>query len=362
MQDFQALPAAMQVADRDAALRVLASGHYVLGKEVAAFEAEWAAACGSAAAVGVGNGMDAIEISLRAIGIGPGDEVVTTAMTACATVLAIVRAGAVPVLADIDPGTGLLDRDSVARCLSTRTRALLLVHLYGQMRDVQGWQAFTEQAGIVLLEDCAQAHLAREGDRVAGTFGPLGAYSFYPTKNLGAAGDGGAIIGSDPAAIDACRVLRDYGQRGKYHHVVAGLNSRLDEMQAAILRARLPWLQSLNQRRRDIATRYRERLSNPLVRLLEPPLAPENHVHHLFVVRCERRDELAAHLRTLGVDSAVHYPVPMHRQEACRGARIDPEGLPATEAHARTCLSLPCHPFLDDASVEAVVAAVDAFR
>ena len=235
MNDFKAEPAELREAMSAAAARVFASGWYVLGNELKAFEQAWAAACGTAFCLGVGNGMDAIELALRGLDIGPGDEVVTTPMTAFATVLAVLRAGATPVLADIEPDSGLLSPASVRRCLSPRTRAVLLVHLYGQMRDMPAWAALCGDAGIALIEDCAQAHLACWDGQPAGSLGVAGAYSFYPTKNLGAIGDGGALVTqSEPLAQRVGR-LRNYGQSERYVHPELGMNSRLDELQAALL-------------------------------------------------------------------------------------------------------------------------------
>jgi dTDP-4-amino-4,6-dideoxygalactose transaminase len=361
MNDFAARPLPLREAEKAAAARVLDSGHYILGAEVRAFEARWAAACGTRHAAGVGNGMDAIEIALRALDIGPGDEVVTSAMTAAATVLAIVRAGATPVLGDIDPRTALLDLASLERCLSPRTRAVLPVHLYGQVRGMADFQALARARGLHLVEDCAQAHLARADGRCAGSFGAIGAYSFYPTKNLGAVGDAGAVVTDDDALAQAVLALRDYGQAGKYRHVRVGLNSRLDEMQAAILSARLDWLEAATGRRRAIAAAYRARLANPQVRLLAAPETEASHVHHLFVVTCARRDALAQHLAGRGIESAVHYPLALHRQPAFADIAVDPAGLAHAERHAQECLSLPCHPAMDDDAVAAVCEAVDAF-
>lgn len=362
MNDFRAEPQALRTAQADAAKRVVESGWYVLGNEVRQFEAAWSRVCGAARCVGVGNGMDAIEIGLRALGIGPGDEVITTPMTAFATVLAILRSGATPVLADIRTDSALLDIESAQRCLTSRTRAVLLVHLYGQIHDMDAWVAFCARAEILLLEDCAQSHLARWTGRSAGTFGPFGAYSFYPTKNLGALGDGGAVITDDGALADRCAMLRNYGQGDRYHHEMVGLNSRLDEMQAALLGTRLPWLEKFTERRRQIASAYRSGIRNPAVGLLREPQNPENHVYHLFVLTSDRRDQLARHLRNAEVETLVHYPVPMHLQKPCRDLARDPKGLPAAESHAARCLSLPCHPQLDDADVGRVIDAVNAFH
>jgi dTDP-4-amino-4,6-dideoxygalactose transaminase len=361
MNDFRAEPEELLRAQAAAAERVIRSGWYVLGNEVKAFEAAWAARCGLSHCLGVGNGMDAIEIGLRALGIGPGDEVITTPMTAFATVLAVIRAGAVPVLADIDPGTALLDPASVERCLSPRTKAVLLVHLYGQIRDMDRWMALCRGANIALAEDCAQAHLASWKGRSAGSFGEFGAYSFYPTKNLGALGDGGAVVTARADLAEAVGRLRNYGQSQRYHHPILGLNSRLDEMQAALLSARLPWLERFGERRRAIASAYRQGIREGRVRLLSAPMEEQNHVYHLFVVTCDIRDTLLTHLKERGVEAQIHYPIPMHQQAPCRDIRRDPAGLPRAEAHARVCVSLPCHPQMSDGEIEAVIAAVNAF-
>lgn len=359
---FAEEPAELRDSMRAAFDRVMDSHHYILGPEVAAFEDEFAAASDVAHAIGVANGLDAIEISLRALGIGPGDEVVTTAMTAFASVLGIVRAGATPVLADIDPDTALLDPESVARCLSPRTRAVLPVHLYGQMRNLDQWRAFADEHGVALIEDCAQAHLARESGGAAGSFSPIAAFSFYPTKNLGAIGDAGAVVTSDPELAGTAKQLRNYGQAGQYEHVSLGLNSRLDELQAALLRARLAWLPEFTARRQAIADRYRAEISNAAIRLLAAPTEASAHVYHQFVVLSDDRYALANHLRDNGIGSLVHYPIPLHQQPACLDIARDPAGLTRAERHAVTCLSLPCHPGLSDADVTAVIEATASFR
>jgi dTDP-4-amino-4,6-dideoxygalactose transaminase len=357
--DFTATP---HTEELEAAARVLDSGWLILGDEVRAFEAEWAARCGVPHAVGVGNGLDAIEIGLRAAGIGRGAEVITTPMTAVATVLGILRAGATPVLAEIDPRTALLDPASVERCITPATRAVLLVHLYGQLHNPQLWTDLCSVHGIELLEDCAQSHDASESGTRAGAWGTFGAFSFYPTKNLGAAGDAGAVVTRDPGLADRAAMLRNYGQSTRYEHPLEGLNSRLDEMQAAILRVRLPRLERATERRREIAALYREGITNPAVRMLAEPDSPDNHVYHLFVVTCPHREALQGHLASAGIQTLIHYPIPAHRQVFLEGIRMDRRGLGDAEAHARECLSLPCAPHLTIADVERVVAAVNDFR
>ncbi len=361
MNDFRAEPQALREAMLDAARKVIESGWYVLGKEVEAFEEKWAAACGVSHAVGVGNGMDAIEIALRTLGISHGDEVITTPMTAFATVLAIFRSGATPVLADIDPDTALLSPDSAERCISSRTRAVVLVHLYGQIRGMDAWTAFCGRHRISLVEDCAQAHLAQWKNRTAGSFGEIGAYSFYPTKNLGALGDAGMIVTNNTTLAEEARCLRNYGQSIRYHHPQLGLNSRLDELQAAILSERLRWLSDFTDRRLQIAEMYRAGIKNHRIRQLVAPEYPSSHVFHLYVIACEQRDALQRHLQHNQVQSLIHYPIPVHMQEPCRDVARDPRGLNNSDAHAASCLSLPCHPQMTDGDVCRVIDSVNSF-
>jgi len=362
MNDFKGEPPELREAMLGAARRVLESGWYVLGNEVVAFEKQWAAACGVPHAVGVGNGMDAIEIALRALNVGPGDEVITTPMTAFATVLAILRAGATPVLADIDPETALLSIVSAARCVSPRTKALLLVHLYGQVRNMQAWSDFCAKHGIKLVEDCAQAHLATWQGKVAGSFGAAGAYSFYPTKNLGAPGDAGMLVTNDAPLAQRAGRLRNYGQSVRYHHPEIGMNSRLDEIHAAMLAERMKWLSEFTKRRRQIADAYRAGINNAFVQLLAAPEEKDAHVYHLFVITCEQREALQAHLLANKVQALIHYPIPIHHQETCLGMERDPQGFGNTERHAAICLSLPCHPQMTDSDIAAVIAAVNSFQ
>lgn len=362
MNDFRAEPEDLIREELDAAERVLRSGWYILGDEVGKFESNWAFRCGVRFAVGVGNGMDAMEIGLRALGIGKGDEVITTPMTAFATILAILRAGAEPVLADIDPETALLDPDSVDRCLSPRTRAVLLVHLYGQMGDMESWVNLCRRKGILLLEDCAQSHGASWRGKAAGSFGAWGAYSFYPTKNLGAVGDGGALVTDSEEIAGKAAILRNYGQSQRYHHPEAGLNSRLDELQAAILRVRLKRLNDFTDRRREIARAYSGRIDNPLIKMMARPKEKDSHVHHLFVILSEERDRLAAYLPSREISTHIHYPIPAHLQRPCNGVKIDPRGLKQAERHAARCLSIPCHPQMGDKDVTRVIEVLNEFR
>lgn len=359
--DFQREPEALIEAQLRAAEAVIRSGWWVLGQQVQAFEQAWASHCGTIGAVGVANGLDAIEIGLRSLGVGPGDEVITTALTAYATTLAIQRCGAIPVFAEIDPATACLDPTSIERCIGPSTRAVLVVHLYGRAANLTELQQICARKEILLLEDCAQAHGAQHAGRPVGSIGSFGAWSFYPTKNLGAIGDAGALTSSDLAVLAKAKQLRNYGQSDRYHHDLPGLNSRLDELQAAVLTVRLPYLQAWTERRRNIAERYWREISHPDLELLVPPIDPSCHVHHLFVLRTPRRKALQNHLEELGIKTLIHYPVPCHLQKALGNHRIDPAGLKITEQHAATCLSLPIHPFLTEKEVDRVIAACNCF-
>jgi len=355
--DFQREPESLIQDQLRAAEAVLRSGWWILGNQVQEFEQAWASKCATTGAVGVANGLDAIEIGLRSLGIGPGDEVITTALTAYATTLAIQRCGAIPVFADIDPSTACLDPVSVERCISPASRAVLVVHLYGRAANLSDLQEICARRELLLLEDCAQAHGAHYAGRPVGSIGTFGAWSFYPTKNLGAIGDAGALTSSDQSLLAKAKQLRNYGQSDRYLHDLQGLNSRLDELQAALLLERLPHLQAWTERRRSIAQRYWTEISSPDLELLSPPSDPSSHVHHLFVLRTPRRQELQRHLEEAGIKSLIHYPVPCHLQKALGAHRIDSAGLHITVHHAETCLSLPIHPFLSDQDVDRVVTA-----
>lgn len=342
----------------DAVRRVLESGWYILGREVAAFEEEFAAYCGAAACVGVNSGTDALYLALRACNIGPGDEVVTVAHTAVATVAAIRMTGATPVLVDIDPLRYTMSPAALAEATTPATRAVIPVHLYGQSVDMDAIMAIAGNRFVI--EDCAQAHGARYKGQPVGSFGNLACYSFYPTKNLGALGDGGAVTGNDPALLDRVRLLREYGWTPQERYVshVEGVNSRLDEMQAAILRVRLRHLDAGNAARRRLAERYAAMLP---AELQKPVEAQEcRHVYHLYVVQTEQRDRLRAHLAEQGIGSGIHYPVPVHLQPAYAGDAIRARNLRVTERAAGEVLSLPMHPALREEQIDAVAAAVTA--
>lgn len=325
-----------------AALEVLRSGWYVLGPQVHAFEEEFAAWLGVPDAAGVASGTDALLLALLACGIGPGDDVITPSHTAVATLAAIELAGARPVFADIRPETFTLDPDAAAAAITPATRAIVAVHLYGQMADMDALAQLASRHHLALVEDCAQAHGAASEGRLAGTVGDIACFSFYPTKNLGAAGDGGLVASRRPALIERVRSLRQYGWRERYVSAETGLNSRLDELQAALLRVKLRRLDAWNRQRQALAGRYDELLAGSAV--ITPAVAPGNrHVYHLYVVRSLQRDALQAHLARCGIGTAVHYPAPVHQQPAYR--RLAPHGgLPVTERAAAEILSLPMYP------------------
>jgi dTDP-4-amino-4,6-dideoxygalactose transaminase len=338
--------------------RVIDRGWFVLGPEVSAFEQEFAAASGAAHAAGVGTGTDAIALILRALDIGPGDEVITSPLSAAYSALAVIMAGARPVFADVDPRRATIDPERIEERVTPRTRAVLPVHLYGQPADMDAIARVAARHGLAVVEDCCQAHLATSGGRPVGTIGVAGAFSFYPTKNLGALGDGGAVVTSDAALADRVKRLRNGGQTDRYHHLEPGINSRLDDMQAAILRARLPRLRGWTDRRRALAARYRSRLAGAPVELL--PERDGGHVYHLFVVRSPERDALQAHLASRGIETLIHYPIPIPRQPAMAGQH--PADCPVAARLCGEILSLPLHPALRDDEVDEIAAAVHAFQ
>ncbi len=346
----------------DAAVaRVLASGWYVLGEETAAFEREFAAYCGAGQrnieCVGVNSGTDALALALRACDIGPGDEVITVAHTAVATAAAIRLSGATPVFVDINPSTYTLDAGQIEQAITPHTRAIVPVHIYGHPAELDRVLALAAAHDLRVIEDCAQAHGARYHDQPVGTLGDLGCFSFYPTKNLGALGDGGAVIGANPELIERVRLLREYGwtPANRYVSQIEGTNSRLDEIQAAILRVKLRVLDEWNAQRHALAMRYGERLPSTVLRPVEIPGC--RHAFHLYVVRVPRRDALRAALRAQGIGTGIHYPTPIHRQPAYAAAFATVE-LPVTEKFAGEILSLPLHPLLVEASVDRVAQAM----
>ena len=351
--------------DIDAAIvRALESGRYILGAEVSGFEAEWAEYVGAKHSVGVGNGTDAIELALRALGVGAGDVVITTSNTAVATVAAIELTGASALLVDVDEQTMTVSAERLEEELTRKkhrgAKAVIAVHLYGWPAEMEAINCLAAQHGLKVIEDCAQAHGAAIEDRAVGTWGDIGAFSFYPTKNLGALGDGGAVVTDDPDLAQRLRELRMYGWKQRYISDSPGMNSRLDDLQAAILRVKLVHLDAANARRRAIAQRYHESLGDlPLV--LPPRQDGVKHVYHQFVVRLPQRDALQAHLQSAQIDSAILYPVPIHQQPAYRDRIAVAGELAVTERAARELLCLPVHPTLDDSDVDRVIAEIRSF-
>ena len=343
-----------------AVLAAVRRGRYVLGSEVAAFESEWASFCGAARAVGVANGTDAITLALRALGLGEGDEVVTVSMTCAPTTTGILRAGATPVFVDVDEERLTMDVSKVRDAVTPLTKAILPVHLYGRLADVDALGALARELGLLLVEDCAQAHGAAWRGRPAGTFGRAAAWSFYPTKNLGALGDGGAVTVSeaaDAAAADRVARLRAYGYETRNDAAEPGFNSRLDELQAAALRVRLRGLAAGNRRRAEIAARYDAALQGA-VRVPPEARAGETPAHHLYVVRVPDRAAFRARLTERGIGTDVHYPRAVHEQAAFAAFARAP--LPVTERAMREVVSLPLHPLLTDAEADRVIEAVRA--
>lgn len=345
-------------ADVRAAIeRVITRGWFVLGPELEAFEKEFAAAAGAAHAVGVGTGTDALALALRALNVGPGDEVITAPVSAAYSALAIMMVGARPVFADIDPSRLTIDPRAAAAAVTTHTKAVLPVHLYGQPADMPALMQVAERNGLLVVEDCCQAHFATCGGRPVGSFGHAAAYSFYPTKNLAALGDGGAITTADAALAARLRRLRNGGQIDRYHHAEFGVNSRLDELQAAVLRARLAWVPGWTAERRALAAEYRRRSAGGAVTV--PAEHDAGHVYHLFPVLATNRAALQAHLKSRGVETLIHYPVPVSRQPAVASER--PAACPVADRVCDEVLSLPLHPGMSRADVEEVAAALHSF-
>lgn len=357
---------AINARERDALIaaftRVLDSGWYVLGGEVAAFEREYAQYCGTQFAVGVGNGLDALTLTLRAyreLGrLERGDEVIVPANTYIATILAISENGLAPVLVEPEPATYNLDAALIEPALTARTRAILPVHLYGQTASMTAINAVARRHGLIVIEDSAQAHGARHAGTRAGALGDASGHSFFPSKNFGALGDAGAVTTSDAQLAEVIRALRNYGSHEKYVNDYQGVNSRLDELQAALLRVKLQRLEADNARRRALAQRYLAGIRHPAITL--PTVAPDNEaVWHVFVVRTPDRAGLQRHLQDRGIGTLIHYPVPPHRQRAYAG--WNDRSYPVTERIHAEVLSLPISPVMADADIDAVIAACNAW-
>lgn len=358
--DLRPLEYELDAEIRGAIERVLGRSWYIGGEEGLVFERAFASYVGAAHCVGVGNGLDALALALQALGLGEGDEVIVPASTFVATALAATKVGATPVFVDCDPETSNIDSSSAAAAITARTRAIMPVHLYGQPADMRPIMALAREHGLLVVEDCAQAHGAKYEGKVVGTFGDAAGFSFYPGKNLGAMGDAGAAVTDDKNVADRIRMLGNYGSRVRYAHELEGWNSRLDELQAAVLSAKLPYLDRCNEARREVAARYLEGIVNPLVSLPRVPKWAEP-VWHVFAVRCMRRDELREFLEGRGIGTNVHYPTPVHLQGCYRRLGYSEGDLPGAEEVARTELSLPIFPGMTERQIEWVVESVNAF-
>jgi dTDP-4-amino-4,6-dideoxygalactose transaminase len=339
----------------------LTRGDFILGQELAEFESAFALFCECRRAVGVASGLDALKLALRALEIGPGDEVITVANSFIATALAITAVGAKPVLVDCDPDTFTMDPSQIEAAITDRTRAVLPVHLYGRPADIDAIRAICQRHGLYLVEDAAQAHGARYRGRRCGSLGTLAAFSFYPGKNLGAYGDGGAVTTNDEALADRIATLRNYGSKVKYVHELCGENSRLDTLQAAVLNAKLAHLDAWNARRRELAARYAELLQGVGDLQLPKARADVEPVWHLYVIRTSYRDRLLAWLQERGIGALIHYPVPIHLQPAYAHMGWKRGQFPVAEHLAQEILSLPIYPEMTEAQLDRVVAVIREF-
>ena len=345
---------------RSAFERVLARSWYIRGAEDEAFEKAFAQYCGARYCVGVGNGLDALMLALKALDVGAGDEVIVPSNTYIATVLAVMYVGAKPIFVEPDIRTFNIDSARIEEVITPKTRVIMPVHLYGQACDMEPIMEIACKHGLKVVEDCAQAHGATYKGRKIGTFGDAAGFSFYPGKNLGALGDGGAVVTDNEELAERIRVLGNYGSDYKYHHIYKGNNSRLDEMQAAFLVAKLPHLDRMNEARRRIAELYTKGIQNPKV--VKPYVAPECvPVWHIYAIRCAERNELERYLSKKGIGTNKHYPIPIHLQECCRDLQIPEGSLPVAEEISRTELSLPMYYGMTDEEVQYVIDAVNAF-
>ena len=355
--DIQAQNRALAPDLERAFARVLDSGRFVLGEEVEAFEEQFAAYCGTRHAIAVSSGTSALHMALLAAGIGPGDEVITTPMTFVATVAAILYAGARPVLVDIDPVSRTIDAAEIERVLTPRSKAIMPVHLHGGMADMAAIATLADTYGLVVIEDAAQAHGAEQNGRRAGSIGVMGCFSFYPGKNLGACGEGGAVVTNNAEHADTVRTLRDWGQRGKYNHVIHGFNYRMEAIQAALLSVKLPYLERWTEARRQHAAHYGDLLRDSGIGL-PAEARGTRHVFHAYAVELSDRDSTQQHLQRAGIATGIHYPVPVHLQPAYASLGYRRGDFPVAERFARSTLSLPLYPELQREQVERVVHAL----
>jgi dTDP-4-amino-4,6-dideoxygalactose transaminase len=360
--NFSSEPAEVLASIEHAVNNVIHSNQHILGKNVETFEKRWAKYLGVEGSVGVGNGLDAIEICLKCLDIGKGDEVITTPLTAFATTLAILKVGAIPVYADIDLDTGLINIESVKRCYSKKTKALLVVHLYGLLENIDHWRSWCDTKEIHLVEDCAQSHGARYNGKMAGSFGDCSAFSFYPTKNLGAIGDGGCIASNNIEILNHANILRNYGQEKNYEIIQLGLNSRLDEIQASILNVKLDYLNDNIKKRQKNARTYFEQINNSQITMLRRPEKVEQHAYHLFVLRTSRREKLLKYLLEKKIQSIIHYPILCNEQKVLMNFRTDPLGIKNANIFSETCISIPVSHNLSESEQSIIVDAINKFK
>lgn len=343
----------------EAAIRVLRSGWYIMGPELEYFEKEFASYSGNRFCVGLNSGLDALTLAIRSLGIGPGDEVIVQANTYIATVIAITANRATPVFVEPDEFHGI-DPEGIKKKITGRTKAIMAVHLYGQPCDMRVISEISNSSGIPVIEDCAQSHGATFQGKMTGTYGVLGCFSFYPTKNLGAFGDAGAIVTDDPVLAEKIKTLRNYGSKVKYHNETQGINSRLDEIQAALLRVRLTHLEEILSERKEIARQYLEGIANPLIKL--PKIRPDaRHTWHQFVIECGERDRLQAWLKEQGVQTQIHYPIPPYLSEAYACLGFSRGSFPITEKLAKMVLSLPSYNGISKEEVAFVIESINGF-
>jgi dTDP-4-amino-4,6-dideoxygalactose transaminase len=361
LMDLKAQIRALKPQILEGFAEILDNTAFCLGPHVSAFEKDFAAYCQAQHGVAVNSGTSALHLALLALGIKAGDEVITTPYTFVATAWAISYCGATPVFADIDPATFNLDPSAVEKAITPRTKAVVAVHLYGQPADLDPLLAVCNKNGVPLVEDAAQAHGATYKGRRVGSFGAVSAFSFYPSKNLGAAGEGGMALTADATLAAKMRALREHGSVKRYYHETVGFNYRMENVQGLVLRTKLPLLDGWNSRRAEIAALYGELLNGGPVRL--PDVGAERtHVYHLYVVRHAQRDSLATHLRAQGIGTALHYPLPLHRQQAYVELNLGDGTFPHAERASAECISLPMFPEMSDTQVRSVAAAVRAWR
>jgi dTDP-4-amino-4,6-dideoxygalactose transaminase len=361
--DFSAEPEKLKIETLQAINKVINSGDYILGEQVSHFEHSWAEYINVRSVVGVGNAFDGLVLGMQALGIGPGDEVITTPMTAYATTLSILRLGAKPIVCDIDPLTAHLCLKSALKKVNSKTKALLYVHLYGRAGNLKEIKSFCSSHKIYLVEDCAQAHGAKHDGVTVGSVGEFGAWSFYPTKNLGAIGDAGAVSTNNLDLAEKISMLRNYGQSVRYYHDYVGINSRLDELQAAILNIRLAYLNEFTEIRRRIAKAYNENISSNFIQKMKLEVDANSHVYHLYVLKSKQREKVMQYLKDKKIPTLIHYPVLTNLQKASNGlVEIDTKELKNAMEHAETCFSIPCHPQMDFQQVDYITSVINDFK